>query len=49
MNEEAYTEGYRAYLNGEDEMSNPYPTGYDDAPGEHWLDGYEDAREDHEE
>lgn len=42
--QEAYDEGYQAFMNGEDEASCPYETGYQDALGEYWLDGFDDAR-----
>lgn len=40
--EEIYQEGYRAFLDGESEFSNPYT----DLDAEYWSDGWEDAKED---
>lgn len=45
--DDAYHEGYRAYFDGCDDTNCPYPTGSEDALGEYWLDGLDDAREDH--
>lgn len=41
-----YEEGYAAYGSGEEESNCPHPTGFVDAPGEHWCDGWADAAED---
>lgn len=49
MNQEQqafYDEGYSAYHSGKDESACPYPTGYLNAPGEFWCDGWADAHDD---
>lgn len=40
-----YDEGYAAYHAGKDEADCPYPTGYVEAPGEYWCDGWSDAED----
>ena len=41
-----YDEGYAAYQSGLDESACTYATGYMEAPGEFWCDGWADAQDD---
>lgn len=44
--QQAYDEGYQAFIDGSDESLCPYETGYQGALGEFWSDGFDDARDD---